>query len=342
MAGGKWAQKIQMGGEGTAGTAVPATFVWRGEGAMLEDMRETVIVPELIGVPMPSSRSYAGSRGGQWQMASTPATPEQLPHVLNAAVKNVVTGVADGSGGTGYVRTYNMSATAVNAIRTYTVESGDNAGAEEMEYGFVQQLTIEAAAKQAVMASSTWVGRQVTPTTFTGALTPQAVTHLLASNSTLAIDNSSADFGDTALTAGNLLSWKLTMNTGWRGKFTVDSGQLFFLFHYFDRDAFNAELELKWEHDTTAIDEKAHWRNDAVRLVQVNVAGAAYVTPGTGTMFSGKKGMRINFPGRYTKFNALDSEDGNSIVVATLRGGYDETSGKLLSLVVANETQVML
>lgn len=341
MAGGKWAQKIQMGREATAGTAVPATTIWRGEGGMLEDTRETVIVPELIGVVMPSSRTYAGKLGGQLSMASTPATPEQLPHILNAAIAAVATGTADGSGGTGYVRDYALSASAVNTIAPYTLETGDNAGAERMQYSFVNEFTLEAVAGQAVMVSSTWHGRTVAPNAFTGALTAPTVSHLLASNSTLAIDNAAADWGDTPLTAGNLLSWKLSVTTGWRGKWTVDSGQLYFLFHYFDRDSFNAELELKFEHDTAAIAEKAAWRANSTRLVQIITTGDAYGTAGTGTVFSGYKGLRIRFPGRYTKFNALDSEDGNSILVATLNGGYDEISAKLLGILVANEIQIM-
>jgi hypothetical protein len=339
MAGGEWAQKIQMGGEATAGTAVPATLVWRGEGAMLEDLRETAVVPELIGVPMPSSRTYAGSVGGQLSMASTPATPEQLPHVLCAAIKSVITGTADGTS-SGYTRDFNMAA-SVNTIRSYTVETGDNVAAEVMEYSFVEQLTLEWTAKQAVMVSATWKGRDVGPQAFTGALTPQAVTHLLASNSVLAIDNANADFGDTPLSAGNLLGAKLTMNTGWRGKWTIDSGELYFLFAYYNFKGFSAELELKFEHDTAAVTEKGKWRDNLVRLVQLTTTGAAYGTVGTGSVFSGKKGLRLRFPGRYTKFAALDSEDGNSILVATLRGGYDETSGKFLSLLVANETQVL-
>lgn len=341
MAGGKWAQKIQLGREATPGTAVAATTIWRGEGGMLEDTRETVTVPELIGVVMPSSRTYAGKLGGKLAMTSTPATPEQLPHILNAAILSVVSGTADGSGSTGYVRNYTLSASAVNTIQSYTIETGDNAGAEEMEYSIVTDFTLEANAGEAVMMSANWMGRQVTPTTFTEALTVPAVTHLLASNSQLTIDDASSDFGNTPLAAGNLLSWKLTVNTGWRGKWTVDSGQLYFLFHYFDRDSFSAELELKFEHDTAAIAEKAAWRANSVRLVQITTTGDNYTTAGSGTVFSGRCGLRIRFPGRYTKFGALDSDNGNSIVVATLNGGYDETSAKLLSILVANQIQVL-
>jgi hypothetical protein len=340
MAGGKWAQRIYLGREATAGTAVPATTVWRGEGGQLEDMRETNVVPELIGVPMPSSRTYAGKLGGQLAMASTPATPEQLPHLLEAAVAAVVTGVADGSASSGYVYEYAMSASSVNTIKTYTIETGDNAGAEEMAYSFVQQLTLEAVAGQAVMMSANWVGREVEPDSFTTGLTAPTVSHLLAANSTLAIDDDDDGFGTTPLAAGNLLSWKLTFDTGWRGKWTVDSGELYFHFAYFDRDSFNAVLELKWEHDTAAIAEKAKWRADATRLVRIEVTGDAYATAGTGTELGGK-GLRIDFPGRYTKFNALDSEDGNSIVVATLQGGYDEVSGEVLAFLVANEIAVL-
>ena len=337
MAGSKWAQRIQFGQESTAGTAVAADVIWRGEGNMLDDSRETVVVPELIGVPMPSSRTYAGQIGGGLSMASTPATPEQLPHILEAGIKQVNSGSADGSASSGYTYTYGMSASSVNTISTYTIETGDDHQAEEMEYSFVQSFELAAVAGEAVMVSADWMGRQVQNASFTGALTPPAVTHLLSSNSTLYIDDVGGSFGGSAVSAGNILRWTLTVNTGWRGKWTVDSGNLYFNFHYYDRDSFDATLEIVFEHDSLAVTEKGKWRSNDARLVRIDVTGADYGTAGSGTTFSGKKGLRIDIPGRYTDFQALDSEDGNSIIVATLQGGYDETSGEVLELLVANE-----
>ena len=48
MAGVKALRKIQIGRESTAGTAVPATEIWRGEGAG-EDQRTVVFPVEDVG-----------------------------------------------------------------------------------------------------------------------------------------------------------------------------------------------------------------------------------------------------------------------------------------------------
>ena len=141
--GQKWAQKIQLGKETTPGTAVAATTVWRGVGGMLTDDREVVMVDEQIGIALPTTRNYIPMLSGSLSMAETPATFEQLPHILEAGVKAIGTGAADGVG-TGKVYNYTMGTTAVNTIKTYTLETGDNQQAEEMEYAFVESFTLSA------------------------------------------------------------------------------------------------------------------------------------------------------------------------------------------------------
>ena len=144
MMGQKWAQKIQLGRETTAGTAVAATSIWRGVGGMIKDDREVTMVEEQVGFVQNILRSYIGSIGGSLSMAATPATFEQLPHILEAGIKTVGTGAADGAG-SGKIYDYVKGTTSIETLKTYTIETGDNQQAEEMEYSFVESFTLSAA-----------------------------------------------------------------------------------------------------------------------------------------------------------------------------------------------------
>ena len=223
MMGQKWAQKIQLGRETTAGTAVAATSIWRGVGGMIKDVREVTMVEEQVGFVQNILRSYIGSIGGSLSMAATPATFEQLPHILEAGIKTVGTGAADGVG-SGKIYDYVKGTTSIETLKTYTIETGDNQQAEEMEYSFVESFTLSAARGEAVMMSADWIGRQVTNTTFTGSLTVPTVDEVLAGTGLLYIDANSGTIGTTAVT-GTLLDWELNVTTGWRGKWTNDTGQ---------------------------------------------------------------------------------------------------------------------
>lgn len=334
--GQKWAQKIQLGRETTAGTAVAATTIWRGAGGMLSDTREVVMVDEQVGIAMPTTRNYIPMLGGSLSMAETPATFEQLPHILEAGIKSVGTGAADGSG-SGKIYTYPVGMTSANTIKTYTIETGDNQQAEEMEYSFVESFTLSAERGSAVMMSAEWIGRQVTNSTFTSALSIPAVSDIMAGDGLFYIDAVSGSMGGTAI-SGLLLSWSLDVTTGWRGKWTVDSGQRYFNFAYFDKDSFSAELSMTFEHDASAVAQKALFRSGTPRQFRIKVPGPALGTNGTTYQ---QKTLQIDAVGVYTAFEALDSDEGNSIVNVTAQIGYDPTAAKGLQIVVVNELSTL-
>lgn len=338
MGGYKALSKVQMGAESTAGTAVAADFIWRGPFAGLQDSRETVNVEEDIGVAMPSARKFNANVFAEMAMPATPATPEQLPHILEAGIKGIGTGLADGTSSSGYTYDYDFGLTSINTVQSYTIESGDNAGVEEAEYSVVRQFVISAVRGELVQMSAEWFGRQVAASTFTGALVPPAVSEMAAINAELFIDDATGSFGGTSIGCGNLLEATLTVVTGQDALFTADCGELYFNEAYFNIEEVEATLELKFLHDTVAIAEKAAWRASSERLVRLNFQGDAYATPGTGTLFTGGyKGLQIDFPGAYESFSAIEHEDGLSVVVATLSGGYSADANEVLTLRVANE-----
>ena len=329
MAGAKWAHKIQLGRESTPGTAVAATTIWRGAGGNLKDIRETVEVDEQIGIAIPSNRIYQSSASGALSMAATPATYQQILHILEAGIKSVGTGAADGVG-TGKVYAYPMGHSTVNTIKTYTIETGDNQQAEEMAYAFVESFTLSAERGQAVEMSAEWIGHSVSDTTFTGSLSVPVVREAIANRAALYIDDSSGTIGTTQVT-GTLLSWELQVTTGWRAKWVMDKDQLTFDFIYFDPDSFEATLTATFEHNATAVAEKNKWRSNTGRLIRIDTLGQALAT--AGTTYS-RETLRLNMATRWTEFDALDADEGNSIISVTGKVGYDAVAAKSLEIIV--------
>lgn len=331
--------KIQLGqeGAGTPGTPVAADTIWRGPFAGLKDARNTEPIEEDLGVAMKSSRKFASQLLAEFSFPTCPLTPEQCVHVFEAGIKQVNTGVGDGVGSSGYVYSYPFGLASVNDISTYTIETGDDVEAEEAEYMFCTAFTISGVKGQPIEISSDWMGRQVSSSSFTGGLSVPTVSEIAAINSTLYIDDPGGSMGNTAISAGNIMEFTLSVTTGRTALFTADSGNLYFVEEYFDIDAVEATLELKWLHKAAVLAEKTAWRANTNRLVQIDCLGDAYGTAGTGTDLNGYKGLRIQFPGSYNEFSAVEHDAGQSIVTATLTGGYETVSGEVLTIKVYNE-----
>jgi len=335
MAGGKWAQKVQIGRETTAGTAVAATTIWRGVGSMIKDDRKPTMVDEMVGIALPTDRSYIAEDAASWAMAATEGTYEQINHIFEAGIKAVGTGAADGSG-SGLIYAYPLGTTSVNTIKTYTIESGDNQQAEEMQYAFVTDFTITAEPKKGVMASANWIGRQTTNTSFTGALSIPTVEEILPKGA-FYIDAVSGTYGGTAVSS-TVLKYSVKVTTGWAAKYTIDNGQVYFDFAYFNKDAFAIEVEATYEHNSTAVAEVAAFRAETPRLLRVNFPGSTLTTAGTA---HSTKLLRIDMPIKYTEMDALDSADGNSIRVFKAMSGYNETAAEKMQITVVNQLSVV-
>jgi hypothetical protein len=335
--GHKALSKVQFGQETVQGTAVAADFIWRGPFAGLKDARTTESVDEQLGIALKSSRKFAAQLMAEFSQPVTNFTPEQAPHVFEAGIKQVNTGVADGAGSTGFKYSYPFGTTSINSVSTYTIETGDESQAEEAEFCFVKSFTITAVKGQAVQISAEWAGRTVADTTFTPALSAPAVTEVHASAGSIWIDNAAGTFGTTAIASGNIMEMTFEVTTGLVPLFTIDSGQLYFQGIHFNVDEFEASMELKWIHDTAAVTEKGLWRTNTDRLIRVEFDGEAYATPGSGTDLDGVKGLRIDFPCSYDEFSAIEFDEGKSIVTASASGGYENAGADGLALYVYNE-----
>lgn len=331
MAGVKALRKIQGGKETTKGTAVAATFLWRGNGT-LEDQRELTHVDEDIGYLSGVDRTYTGKYLAVLEMEEIEATFEQLPYILEGGV--IAETPAQDGAGSGYIYEYPFPTTAANTIRTYTLEGGDDQQAREAEYAFVSDFTISGASGGSVMMGAKWSARQVANTTFTAAIAVPSVEEILFQKSKLYLDAASGTVGTTQITEA-FLGFSLNVNTGIIPVFTGD-GNLYFTF---DKQA-GPEItcEVTFEHDGTATAEITNFENETARLMRIEIEGSAFTTAGTDYTY---KTLRLDLAGKWDSFSKIGEQDGNDIVTGTLRARYNSTAALFAEITVANDLSTL-
>lgn len=328
MAGVKSLRRLQIGAEGTAGTSTAATAIWRGMGTISDD-REVVFVEEDIGIFSGGDRAYVSMLAGSMTFEETPATFEQAPYVFAAGIKNVTTGTAD-TGGSGVIYDYTFPTTSLNTVQSYTIEGGDNQQEEEMYYGVVESFTLSGEGGGPVNISANWIGRQVQDGTFTTQPAIPTVEEILFSKGKVYIDEPGGTIGTTQV-SDTLLSFSLDVDTGIVRKWTAD-GSLDFSFIQYTRP--EVTLELTFEHNASAVTEKGKWRDETVRLIRIDFEGSDLTTAGSSHSV---KLLRLDLAGKYEDFGALEDQDGNDTVTATLRGLYSATDSIFGEITVVNE-----
>ena len=332
MAGIKALRKLQFGWEVTPGTAVAATKVYRGLG-VIDDQREVVFPEENVGLIADQDRAYIPFYLAQIEAEPVEATFEQLIFFGSMGIKTL-TPAADGVG-TGKIWDFAAHyASTLNSIKTATIEGGDDQQAEEVEYCFVDTLKLSGKPKEAWKMSATIKGRQASTTTFTGALTPGTVEEILFGKTKLYIDAVGGTIG-TTLVSNTLMGFDLEIKTGIVPVFSGD-GNLYFSFHKFTKP--EIKLDIIYEHNASAVTEKAAWRNATSKLFELKSEGSALGTPGTAYTY---KTVKADLCGKYAKFEKLDEIDGNDIVKATINARYNSTAAKFFNLIVVNEVATL-
>jgi len=316
--------------ETTAGTAVAATTIWRGEG-VLEDMRETVFPPEDVGYLSGVDRSYTPKLGGALALVSTPATFEQIPYILAMGVE--ADAPAQDSTGSGYLYEYDAPTTAVPTMSHFTIEGGDNIDVREMEYCFVKDFSIEGKGGEALMLSANIEGRQVSTSAFTTTATLPAVEEILYGKGKVYIDAVSGTAGTTQV-SNTILSVSLKHNTGLTAVYTADGATYF---SFVKCAAPEVVCDLVFEHNASAVTEIAAWKAHTPRQLVLKFEGTALTTAGTYTY----KTFKITLAGKWDKFSALGEQDGNNIVTGTFRARYDATAAKFCSYLVVNQLSAL-
>jgi hypothetical protein len=329
MAGIKALRKIQLGKEASTDhdAGVAATTIWRGMGT-LEDLSEYTVPEEAIGLMVESDRLYCAKALAAITFEEVEATFEQLPHIFEAGIM-LATPTTDTGTGSGYIYTYNWPTTSQPTIRYYTIEGGDDQQEEESPYFYVEEFSLKGEGGAAVMVSANWKGRQIAPSTFTGALSAPTVEDILFSKGKLYIDVDTDAFGTTQKTL-TLLDFELNAKTGLMPVWTADGA----IYYSFVKGVGpEVTLKLTFEHDTIGVAEKAAWRAKTMRGIQLKFEGTALTSAGAYTY----RTLIINLAGKWEKFDKIGEKDGNDVLQGTLRGKYSSSRSTMGSIIVVSD-----
>jgi hypothetical protein len=329
--GSKALREIQLGQETVFGTPVTPTAVWRGLG-VLDDIREIVVPDEDVGMLTRPMRGYIPKYDAALAMDSVEATYEQLIYILSGGIKEI-TPAADG-GGSDYIWDFPFPTTAAQAPQAFTIRAGDDTEVEEMEYGIVRSFTLEGAWGEAWKISAEWFGRQVTGGKAFESLSLVTVEEMLFSKTALYIDDNDGAFGGTAV-AGILRKATLNVTTGFIP--LPVAGNLYFGEYGVVAPEITLDLEMEWKAST--VTEKGNYRDEVERLVRLETEGSDFGTGGT--TYSAHT-LLVDVPGIWTRFEPLDSADGNDIVTANFRGGYLPTPATAGGITVVNEVATLV
>lgn len=315
------ANKVQLGRETTAGTAVAATVIWRGPASDIENAQEAITVDENVGLLVPTGRSYVAQLGATIALPETEATFEQLPHVFEGGIKTV------SPSGTGpYTRSgYAPGTASANTIKTYTIESGNAIAGDgnEMEYSFVESFTLSGKSGEAWKVSSNWRGRQKTVASLTSALSVAAVEEMLFGKTTFFIDATGGTVGTTQKT-GVLLEASIDVETGIQPIYSAD-GILYFSTHKIVPPSLEFSITLELENTSGVVTaERAYLASQTVRLFQLTCSGTS------------SRSFVAKWAGKYTSIGAYQNSNGNTTVQLSGNAIYSSTDSLFFDFTVVN------
>lgn len=336
MPGVRSLANTQLGRESTGGTPVAATTIWRGPVAFPEDMTEPEFAKEDVAIIGGTDRTYIPKSEGKIAFPSTEATFEQLGYILNAGVKYVASGVADG-GGSGYVYDHPLSLTSVNTIAPYTIEAFDDQQEEEASFCYVTDFELTGEAQNAWMMAANWHTHQPSASTKTAALSLPSVSEILFQQTKLYIDAVSGSIGTTQITE-TFLAASLKVTTGYTGYWTGDGDLDFTDVKMGEEMGFEIEGTVTFEHDGSAVAQKAAWRAQTAQLMRIETLGPALDTAGTSHTY---KTMRLDLPFKWKKFGIIESRNGNDVVTGTFWSRYNLTAALGPSILLVNELSAL-
>lgn len=316
---------LQIGKESTFGTSVAATAKFMG----LTDLSATPLVTVkqsryMQGDFAPSHTSRVTDKRAS---ATTQGdfTYEDMPMILTAAVKGGVTGTGAGGDKTW---TFPFPLTSNANVDLRTLEFYDGNQEYEIASAFVESFTISGSAANdgLVTFSANWLGRELTKSTMTGALTNRAVETLAVGSMALKID----DFGGTIATTGltaSLIDFNFTYNTGIHFKKFSDGDVRPSAIGY---GVPSATLAFSLEFNANAITELDKYIAGTGRLIELS---------GTGSVVgAGVKTLKIQTAGDITSVgNLWGDRDGNTTLSFTNTMRYDSaTFANFAKIIIIN------
>lgn len=331
--GSRFFSKVQYGKEATRGTAVAATKIWSSKVPAVNSDRKPVIPNEDVGIRTEGVRSVIHQYLYSNTLSSEHGYYQQLPALFGCGLKGGVTASEQTASQTDYLWTFTPSLTAANSPDSLTIELGDDVQAFETEYAMFERIRVSGTVAQGMDVSpvsieADFFGRQLTPTTFTGALSLTTATPINAKLARFYLDTTWAGVGATEKT--NILrAFDVEIITGVHPKFT-GSGDKYFNTHGEGLITVTAQFTFEGDSQADAIFDAQ--QAGTFQVVRLALNGP---TIGSGTAHS----LKLDIGGVWESVSPLGGEDrADNLHTATLIGHYDATGAKLLQVLLTTNT----
>jgi len=314
-------RKIQIGEEAEKGTAVAATAVLLGKLSVEDKFTQHIPQEERGSLIKPYRSIKTGNEVGL--SFEGDCTFEQLIYFLHMGVLGNVTptGASDEK-----TWVFTPAKSAAGTFDSFTLEYGDDIQAIETEYCMASKISLSGGMNEPVKLKVDMFGRQITNTTFTGALSPPSVETALGQKAKLYIDAEDGTVGTTEK-SNTLISWTYDIVTGLYLKRYGD-GNLYFS-AYGEKGA-SATLKATVAFNSGVNTERANADGATQRLMRVEIKGT--------TIDADPKEIDLDICGAYApgSFKLLEERDGEDVVSFTLESQDSANYGKGFEVTVVN------
>jgi len=249
--------------------------------------------------------------------------------LFSLLLKGNITPVEQNGGEGDYLWTFtpDLTSGADNDLDSITLEVGDDQQAYEIEYGMLESMNISGTVTQdeginPVVVNGSLFGRQVTATSYTGAISLPTMTNLNSKLARLYVDTSWAGIGGTEKT--NILrGFSIDIIGGAHPKF-MGSANPYFNTHGQGHIALMASLTLERNAASDALFDD--YQATTERFYRLEINGPQI---GSGDV----QNLTIDFSGYLENVIPLASEDrGNNIDTAMVNMTYNDTGSKALQV----------
>jgi len=303
---------IQHGLEATAGTAVPATFKWAGEGELeFEDhVEQPAYMTNEAGYTVEDT--FVSATGSTLRLKDTEASAEILAYLCNMGVKAAV--------GPASTFAFTFPTTAVNTLRYFTWELATSVQEYEFAYGFAESFSIHGdtmANNGRVQLNAIIKGRKAAASTLTASLGFVANHQPLnLNNATIKFDAVGTAAGTAAATSGYLRGFSMDVKTGWSaGMYADGRSALDFAVAEGGGGGYEITGNLKCLLSATGVTEIANSRAGTGRVVQIALNGTA------------SRLVKLNLPLIYTAAPQIGGTVENGLIMVSFpfKAGYART-----------------
>lgn len=330
-------RRIQFGKETTPGTLVVATALMRWNGAILSEPRDTEVVPEQVGrFGGDVARSLQPKPAPKIAVAETMLNPEQVPYLLAMMYGGPVTGTADGTASSGYKYATSIPVTSAVTNTAYSAEVGGQGFRETLTYCKCRKVSIKGSSGKPWTMTAELIGSTTAALSSYASVTAPTVNDLLFNLSKFYFDAPSAGMGTTQL--AGVLGLELTYEGLWEPEYTGD-GTLNWTAVTFTDYKITGKITILGAARSSGFGSAYYAK--VQRFLRVDMLGAAYATPGTGTTLAGVGGIRNDLAIVFTDEPEQGDENGIATFSAPFEAGYHPTLGNAGAITACNEVSAL-